>query len=89
MGIARLDLDDAALEQVESAASAELIRVHLREGFDALPRDQRDAVALRVLLDHEYAEVAAAAGVSEAVIRKRVSRGLSTLRARLAGRTPS
>jgi RNA polymerase sigma-70 factor (ECF subfamily) len=89
MGIARLDLDDAALEQVESAASAELIRVQLREGFDALPRDQRDAVALRVLLDHEYAEVAAAAGVSEAVIRKRVSRGLSTLRARLAGRTPS
>jgi RNA polymerase sigma factor (sigma-70 family) len=89
MGIARLDLDDAALEQVESAASAELIRVQLREGFDALPPDQRDAVALRVLLDHEYAEVAAAAGVSEAVIRKRVSRGLSTLRARLAGRTPS
>jgi RNA polymerase sigma-70 factor (ECF subfamily) len=89
MGMARLELDDAALDQVESAAGAELIRVELREGFDALPPDQRDAVALRILLDHDYAEVAAASGVSEAVVRKRVSRGLSTLRARLAGRTPS
>jgi RNA polymerase sigma-70 factor (ECF subfamily) len=89
MGIERTRLDDAALEQVESAASAELVRVELREGFDALPPDQRDAVALRVLLDHDYAELAQAAGVSEVVARKRVSRGLSALRARLAGRTPS
>jgi len=90
MGIDRTQLDDAALEQVESAASAELIRVELREGFDALPPDQRDAVALRVLLDHEYAEVADAAGISEVVARKRVSRGLSALRARLAsGKTDS
>jgi RNA polymerase sigma-70 factor (ECF subfamily) len=89
MGLARLDLDDAALEQVEAAASAELIRVELREGFDALPADQRDAVVLRVLLDHDYAEVASASGVSEAVARKRVSRGLSAMRARLASRNPS
>jgi RNA polymerase sigma factor (sigma-70 family) len=90
MGIDRAQLDDAALEQVESAASAELIRVELREGFDALPPDQRDAVALRVLLDHEYTEVAQASGVSEVVARKRVSRGLSALRNRLApGRTES
>jgi RNA polymerase sigma-70 factor (ECF subfamily) len=87
LGIERVRLDDAALEQVESAASAELVRVELREGFDALPPDQRDAVALRVLLDHDYAELADAAGISEVVARKRVSRGLSALRARLAGRT--
>lgn len=84
MGLERLELDDAGLAQVESAASAELIRVELREGFDALPPDQRDAIALRVLLDHEYAEVAGATGSSEVVARKRVSRGLSALRARLA-----
>jgi RNA polymerase sigma factor (sigma-70 family) len=88
MGLARMELDDAALEQVESTASAELVRVELREGFDALPPDQRDAVVLRVLLDHDYAEVASASGVSEAVVRKRVSRGLAAMRARLAGRTP-
>jgi RNA polymerase sigma factor (sigma-70 family) len=87
MGIERGRLDDAALEQVESAASAELVRVELREGFESLPPDQRDAVALRVLLDHDYAELAHAVGVSEVVARKRVSRGLSALRARLAGRT--
>jgi RNA polymerase sigma-70 factor (ECF subfamily) len=86
LGMARLELDDAALEQVEAAASSELVRVEIREGLAALPDDQREAVALRVLLDHEYADVAAAAGVSEAVARKRVSRGLSALRARLAGR---
>jgi RNA polymerase sigma factor (sigma-70 family) len=83
MGLERLELDDAGLAQVESAASAELVRVELREGFESLPPDQRDAVALRVLLEHEYAEVAGAAGVSELVARKRVSRGLSALRARL------
>jgi RNA polymerase sigma factor (sigma-70 family) len=87
MGIERAQLDDAALEQVEAAASSELVRVELREGFDALPPDQRDAVALRVLLDHEYAEVADAAGVSELVARKRVSRGLTALRARLTAAT--
>jgi RNA polymerase sigma-70 factor (ECF subfamily) len=89
MGLTRLELDDAALEQVEATASAELVRVELREGFDALPPDQRDAVVLRVLLDHDYAEVASASGVSEAVARKRVSRGLSAMRARLAGRSSS
>lgn len=89
MGIPRIELDDVDLERVESAASAELVRVELREGFESLPPDQRDAVALRVLLDHDYAEVALASGVSEVVARKRVSRGLSALRARLAGRTPS
>jgi RNA polymerase sigma-70 factor (ECF subfamily) len=89
LGIERVRLDDAALEQVESAASAELVRVELREGFGALPPEQRDAVALRVLLDHEYAEVAGAAGVSEVVARKRVSRGLSALRARLSSRSTS
>jgi RNA polymerase sigma-70 factor (ECF subfamily) len=89
LGIERVRLDDAALEQVEAAAGAERVRVELREGLDALPPDQRDAVARRVLLDHDYAEVADAAGVSEVVARKRVSRGLSALRARLAGRTTS
>jgi RNA polymerase sigma factor (sigma-70 family) len=89
MGLERLELDDTALEQVEAAASAELVRVELREGFRALPPDQRDAVVLRVLLDHDYDEMAAHTGMSEAVVRKRVSRGLSALRARLAGRDPS
>jgi len=90
LGLDRLELDDTGLEQIDAASRGELIRVELREGFDALPADQRDAIALRVLLEHDYAEVADRIGVSEAVVRKRVSRGLSALRARLAGtREPS
>jgi RNA polymerase sigma factor (sigma-70 family) len=84
LGLERLVLDDAGLERVEAVASAELVKVELREGFDALPPDQREAIALRVLLDHEYSEVAGATGITETVARKRVSRGLSALRARLA-----
>jgi RNA polymerase sigma-70 factor (ECF subfamily) len=84
MGLERLLLDDANLERVEAVASAELVRVELREGFHALPPDQREAIALRVLLDHNYAEVAGATNSSEVVARKRVSRGLTALRARLA-----
>jgi DNA-directed RNA polymerase specialized sigma24 family protein len=87
--LAGLHRFDAGLEQVEATVGAELVSVELRDGLGDLPADQRDAVALRVLLDHDYAEVAAHAGVSEAVARKRVSRGLSALRARLAGRDPS
>jgi RNA polymerase sigma factor (sigma-70 family) len=87
MGLERLVLDDAGLERVEAAASAEPVKVELREGFDALPPEQREAIALRVLLEHEYAEVAGHINRSEAVARKRVSRGLSALRARLAAST--
>jgi RNA polymerase sigma factor (sigma-70 family) len=49
----------------------------------ALSPDQREAVGLRVLLDREYAEVAARLGVSEATARKRVSRGLQYLHDRM------
>ena len=49
----------------------------------ALPPRQRVAVVLRVLDDHDYADVAAVLGVSEANARKLTSRGLATLRARL------
>lgn len=44
------------------------------------------AVALRVLDDHDYADVAAVLGVSETNARKLTSRGLATLRARLEER---
>lgn len=50
-----------------------------------LPPRQRVAVVLRVLDDHDYADVAAVLGVSETNARKLTSRGLSTLRTRLEG----
>ncbi|HEY3613663.1 MAG TPA: RNA polymerase sigma factor [Gaiellales bacterium] len=54
--------------------------------LQALSPDQREAVSLRVLLDREYAEVAARLGVSEATARKRVSRGLQLLHDRMEER---
>lgn len=53
-----------------------------------LPQDQRAAVRSRVIEDLPYPEVAAALKCSEATARKRVSRGLETLRARLDEETP-
>jgi RNA polymerase sigma factor (sigma-70 family) len=86
MGMERIALDDQALEQIEATAGSERVHVEVRDGFAELPADQREAIALRVLLDHDYADTAVRTGVSEAVARKRVSRGLATLRARLAGK---
>src|SRR3954468_12118358 len=50
---------------------------------ETLPEDQREAVRAYVVEDASYDEIAAAAHTSEATIRKRVSRGLSSLRERV------
>jgi RNA polymerase sigma-70 factor, ECF subfamily len=49
-----------------------------------LPVAERAAVRARVIEERDYREIARALGCSEMVIRKRVSRGLARLRARLA-----
>ena len=51
-----------------------------------LPPEQRHAITARVIDDRDYAEIATEMGCSEQVIRKRVSRGLATLRRRLGER---
>jgi RNA polymerase sigma-70 factor (ECF subfamily) len=50
-----------------------------------LPPMQREAVIARVLDERDYAEIASSMELPELVIRKRVSRGLASLRARLEG----
>lgn len=69
-----------ALEQVESAASASGWASELLE---RLPADQRAAVSAHILEERSYPDIAGELKTSELVIRKRVSRGLSTLRAEL------
>lgn len=51
-----------------------------------LPDDQRLAVTARVVQERDYAAIADQLGTTEQAARKRVSRGLAALRARLAGR---
>jgi DNA-directed RNA polymerase specialized sigma24 family protein len=50
-----------------------------------LPADQRSAISAHVLEGRDYGEIAGEERVGVPVIRKRVSRGLAALRARMGG----
>lgn len=86
LGIPRVSLTSAEVERVEQLADLSALRPRLVEGLAALPFDQRRAIELRVLAELDYETVAANLGVSEDVVRARVSRGLRTL-GRLLGST--
>ncbi len=82
VGACTLTVDDQDIERIlELASSADGLAGQL---LAELPTDERAAVRARVIEEREYAEIASALGCSELVVRKRVSRGLSRLRARLA-----
>jgi RNA polymerase sigma factor (sigma-70 family) len=72
-----------------SAEDAEMIRLLGEEVatqmVDDLSPDQRDAIRAHVLEDRDYAEIAASQQLTEATVRKRVSRGLRVLRDRVGG----
>lgn len=80
LGMAPLDLTDAAIERIEALAGSESA---LAQALAGLPPEQRAAVEARVVEERGYGEIARAAATSESVIRKRVSRGLAGMRARL------
>ncbi|HSZ69702.1 MAG TPA: RNA polymerase sigma factor [Solirubrobacteraceae bacterium] len=75
LGMERISFEQHELELVERDSASELERALAR-----LPAEQRQAIEKRVLEEEPYAVVAAAIGCSEQVVRKRVSRGLATLR---------
>jgi len=52
-----------------------------------LPEEQRSAVLARHLEDADYIELAQRQGVSEQVVRQRVSRALNSVRQRMGGRS--
>lgn len=68
--------DEDLIAVDDAAADADL----LAQLADELPPDQLSAVTAHVLEDRDYSEIAADLGCSESVLRKRVSRGLRTLR---------
>jgi RNA polymerase sigma factor (sigma-70 family) len=79
LGMERIDLTDADIAHIE-----ELGETGLLEG---LPEAQAAAVRAHVIEERDYGEIAGELDTSEAVVRKRVSRGLATARRRI-GRHP-
>lgn len=70
-------------ERVEELADLDRVRPRVDESLAALTRDQREAVRMRVVEERDYEEIAELLGVSEVVVRARVSRGLRHLAALL------
>jgi RNA polymerase sigma factor (sigma-70 family) len=81
LGMEPLVLTDEAIERIAALDHTPLALV------DELPDDQREAVRARVIDERDYPEIAKDLRCSEAVVRKRVSRGLGTVRARMKEKT--
>ena len=79
LGLEPLVLDDSDLALVDELSESDLVN----QLADLLPPDQLQALRARVIDEREYDEIARDLDCSEAVVRKRVSRALSTLRARV------
>jgi RNA polymerase sigma factor (sigma-70 family) len=77
LGMAPLVLTDEAIERISALDRTALALV------SELPGDQREALRARVIDERDYPDIAKDLRCSEAVVRKRVSRGLGTLRARM------
>jgi RNA polymerase sigma-70 factor (ECF subfamily) len=72
-----LTLDDNGLQRIEELIDATDLAGRLAE---QLPKEQLEALRSRILDEQDYAEIARNLRCSEAVVRKRVSRALQTLR---------
>jgi RNA polymerase sigma-70 factor, ECF subfamily len=75
----RAALSDREIERVEELAGIAELREAVAMRLDELPREQREAVRMRVLEDLSYGEIAAHMRTTANNARARVSRGLRTL----------
>ena len=85
LGMAAIELSETDIERIEDVLDPRLDLIG--QLLDGLPADQRDAVRLRVVEERDYSEIAADIGLSEHVIRKRVSRGLQAMRSQVREET--
>ena len=82
LGMDRIELTDPDIARIEALAGDRTASMLVED----LAPEQRDAVVAHVVQERSYEEIAGALGTSEAVVRKRVSRGLQTMRRRMGGR---
>jgi RNA polymerase sigma-70 factor (ECF subfamily) len=73
------------VERIEALIDFEHVGREVKQAFEALHADQREALRLRVIEGRPYREVALELGCSEETARARVSRGLKQLAAQLDG----
>lgn len=78
LAMAPIVLTDEGLARIEVLAGGPALEL-----LESLPPDQRDAVRGRVLDERGYGELARTLQCSESVVRKRVSRGVRSIRARM------
>jgi RNA polymerase sigma factor (sigma-70 family) len=81
VGMERIELTDDDLARIERSGEPDRVS----ELLASLPSEQQDAVRAHVVYDRSYRDIAHATHTSEAVVRKRVSRGLAILRGRIGG----
>ena len=79
LGIPVVTPDAEELERIEALADLETVRGEVAAALGALSGEQREAVQMRVVGEMDYADIAVKVGVTEDVVRARVSRGLRTL----------
>ncbi len=79
----RRALTDREIERIEELAGLHELRASVAAGMAELPPDHREAVALRVLEDMSYAEIARRLDITPSGARTRVSRGLRILADRI------
>jgi len=76
LAMAPVVLDDQIAARLEQIASDDRVA----ELLGRLPAEQAEAIRARVIEERSYPEISSRLRCSEAVVRKRVSRGLASLR---------
>jgi RNA polymerase sigma factor (sigma-70 family) len=82
LGMERIELYDVDIASIDALGDS----VTASALLEVLRADQRDAIQAHVLEERPYADIARQQHVSEAVVRKRVSRGLAAVRQRMGPR---
>ena len=82
LGMERLELSDEDLARIDALGEDSPANALV----ELLADDQRRAIRAHVIEEESYADIAEREQVSEAVVRKRVSRGLAAVRARMGVR---
>src|SRR3954464_15162789 len=82
LGMERIELSGDEFARIDRLGESDDARVLM----ERLAPDQRAAIAAHVLEERPYDQIAAELDTSEAVVRQRVSRGLSAMRDRMGAR---